>query len=541
MSESNANKTDARVVAALLDPSFYPHPVERVDLIQTHISYIFLAGDLVYKVKKPVAFGFLDFTTLNARRHFCLEELRLNRRLAPDVYLHVVPIEAVAGEEEGGSVQLGRPLPHEPARPIEYALVMKRLPEERMLKSLLSKGEVDPAVMDAVARKVARFHEQAETGGEVDRIGGFSSVEQNAQENFEQTTRYIDLTIPRWQYDFLRAYNEWFLVRNRGLLEDRVRRGRVRDCHGDLHLEHICLAGGEDGITIFDCIEFNRRFRYGDVASEVAFLYMDLDFKGRPDLAERFINAYIKASGDEEVRLLLPYFASYRAYVRGKVTSFRLDDPAMTPAERENARTIAERYFSLAYSYAARLDRPTLLLVGGLMGTGKTTLANAIAPVLGAEVIRTDVVRKRLAGIAETERRFEEFGQGLYSPGMTELTYQAALTEAEEILRRGGSVIIDASWARRTHRLQAARLAEQLGIEVVFVECRCPEDVIRGRLEQRVAMGTDASDGRWEIFALQRDSWEQVEAEPFRVVMADCAKDPDLCAREVIREVRLSG
>ena len=554
--------THPQLVPAMMDPGFYAHPAGTLELIQTHISYIFLADDFVYKVKKPVDFGFLDFTTLDLRRHFCLEELRLNRRLAPDTYVAVHPI----WETPAGALVLGEPLPAVTAsaplsagiaaetatgatgenavagRVVEYALKMRRLPEDRMLKHLLPTGTVRPETIDAIARKVARFHQEAETGGEVDRIGGVASIRHNNSENFAQTEKYRGVTIPERMFRFIRAYDGAFLTRHEDLLEARVRRGRVRDCHGDLHLEHICLSGGDDGITIFDCIEFNQRFRYSDVACEVAFLYMDLDFNGYDALARRFVDAYVEASGDEEVRVLLDFFACYRAYVRGKVISFRLDDAAIAPADREEARRVAGRYFALAYRYAARFERPTLVLVGGLMGTGKSTLAAAIADPLDAEVIRTDVVRKRLAGIREDEHHYDDFGSGLYSRDMTERTYVASLERAAEVLRGKRSVIVDASWSRKADRERAVATAEGMGADVCFVECVCPEDVVRARLDARVEQATDASDGRWEIFAVQRDAYEPVvPAERLRAVRLDCSRPPEDCAYEAVERLCMPG
>ena len=262
--------THPKLVEAMSRPDFYPHRPEKVELVQTHISFVFIAGDLVYKVKKAVDFGFLDFTTLEKRKYFCEEELHLNRRLAPETYLEVAAI----GEDAGSALRLGG------GRPVEYAVVMKKLPLDRMLKKLLVEGKAGVDAMDAIARKVADFHRKAETGGEIDAIGGIDTIRRNHDENFEQTAKYIGLTIPRSRYDFLRDYVNRFLERERPLLEKRVRDHRIRDCHGDLHAEHICLA---DGIIIFDCIEFNKRFRYGDVAAEAAFLAMDLDYNGYPE------------------------------------------------------------------------------------------------------------------------------------------------------------------------------------------------------------------------------------------------------------------
>ncbi|NLE73937.1 MAG: AAA family ATPase [Actinobacteria bacterium] len=581
--------THPQLVSAMMDPSFYPHPAADIKLIQTHISYIFLAGELVYKVKKPVDFGFLNFTTLDLRRHYCLEELRLNRRLAPDTYIAVHPIH----ETLSGDLILGEPLSAAPVsgaaseavgaaaglaeatakaavgvaeaaeevsvtetaelrpavpsaigsnatRVMDYALKMRRLPEERMLKHLLSMGRVGPETMDAIARKVARFHREAETGGEVDQIGGVASIQHNNTENFIQTKKYRNITIPKRMFSFIRAYDRDFFARHISFLENRVRAGRVRDCHGDLHLEHICLAGGDDGITIFDCIEFNQRFRYSDVACEVAFLYMDLDFNGYTDLAEDFVDAYVEASGDKGVQELLSFFACYRAYVRGKVISFRLDDVAIVPEDREEARRIAGRYFALAYRYAARFEQPTMVLVGGLMGTGKSTLAAAIADPLGAEVVRTDVMRKQLARIPEDMRCYDDFGSGLYSRDMTERTYAASLDRSIAALREGRSVIIDASWSRRADRERAVAVALNTGADVHFVECVCPEDVVRARLDARMTQVGEASDGRWELFAAQRDAYEPVIAdEGLRIIRIDCSQPPDDCAYEAVERLRI--
>ncbi len=394
--------THPKLVEAMSRPDFYPHRPREVELVQTHISFVFIAGDLVYKVKKAVDFGFLDFTTLAKRKYFCEEELRLNRRLAPHTYLEVAAI----GEDEAGALRPGG------GRPVEYAVVMKKLPLERMLKKLLAEGKVGPAAMDAVAEKVADFHRKAETGGEIDEIGGIETIRYNHDENFAQTEKYIGLTIARERYDFLRAWVNRFLERERPLLQRRVRDHRIRDCHGDLHAEHICLA---DGIIIFDCIEFNQRFRYGDVAAEAAFLAMDLDFNGYADHARAFVDAYVRHSGDGEVLRLLDFYRCYYAYVRGKVISFRVDDPHIGCADRDAAVRMAARYFDLALSYAARPANKTLILVAGLMGTGKSVLARALAPLVGAEIIQTDAVRKEMLRIPASEHRYEEFGQGIYS------------------------------------------------------------------------------------------------------------------------------
>ncbi len=493
--------THPNLVEAMSKPDFYPHRPQEVELVQTHISFVFIAGDLVYKVKKAVDFGFLDFTTLEKRKYFCEEELRLNRRLAPQTYLEVAAI----GEDEGGALRFGG------GRPVEYAVVMKKLPLERMLKKLLAEGKVGPADMDAVAGKVADFHRKAETGGEIDEVGGIETIRYNHDENFAQTEKYIGLTIPRERYDFLRAWVNRFLERERPLLQRRVREHRIRDCHGDLHAEHICLA---DGIIIFDCIEFNKRFRYGDVAAEAAFLAMDLDYNGYADHARAFVDAYVRHSGDGEVLRLLDFYRSYYAYVRGKVISFRVDDPHIGCADRDAAVRMAACYFDLALSYAARPANKTLILVAGLMGTGKSVMARALAPRVGAEIIQTDAVRKEMLRIPASEHHYEEFGQGIYSPDTSRRTYEKALEIALDKLKTAGAVIIDASYKDREERLRALEAGRRAGADVFVLECTCPEDIIEKRLQSRQSGGGDVSDGRWEIFQAQKGNYERIDEIP---------------------------
>ena len=401
-------------------PEFYPHRPEHIELIQTHISYIFLAGDYVYKIKKAVDFDFLDFTTLERRRFYCNEELRLNRRLAPDVYLDVLEI----GKDAGGNIVLGKG-----ERVIDYAVLMKKLPQDRMLKTLLKQGKIDYPIMDAIARKLSDFHAHAATGGNIDEIGGVETIHRNHDENFEETRNYINVTIPEYQYRFTKYYAYDFMAKHQALLAKRVQDHKIRDCHGDLHLEHICIidSGAKpketsgpgnyytpDDIIIFDCIEFNERFRYEDVASEVAFLAMDLDYNGYADYADTFVSAYIGHSEDREIGSLQNFYKCYYAYVRGKVISFRLDDSTVTPEDREEEISAASRYFDLAYTYSARLEKPTLILMAGLMGTGKSVRANSIAPRIGAEIIRTDILRKEMLRMAPAERHYEAFGTGIY-------------------------------------------------------------------------------------------------------------------------------
>ncbi|RLC71952.1 MAG: hypothetical protein DRI26_04045 [Chloroflexi bacterium] len=324
-------------VQALLNPVIYPERPKKVELLQTQISFIFLADDFVYKLKKPVDFGFLDFTTLERRRFFCQQEVELNRRLCPEIYLGVVPLV----RNKGSFSLKGR------GEVVDYLVKMRRLPQERTMDRLLQRNQVSPQMLERLAQKLVDFHRQARTIS-----SGFGDLETcrfNAEENFTQTEKYVGLTLPPSRFERIKSYTRSFLERNAGLFERRVREGRVRDCHGDLHLAHICFT---DGICIFDCIEFNERFRYLDVANEIAFLAMDLDYHGRPDLSHYFVQHYVNLSGDRELEKLLNFYKCYRAYVRGKVESFKLDDPHISENEKEATLAVARKYFELAESYA---------------------------------------------------------------------------------------------------------------------------------------------------------------------------------------------
>ena len=321
-----------------MKPEAYDEDPGHIELVQTHISFVFLTQNFVYKVKKAVNLGFLDFTTLEKRRFFCEKELELNRRLCGDMYLEVVPINRsnvikIKGEGET----------------VEYAVKMKRIPQEKMLSSLLEENKVDEKLVGRIAKIIADFHSKAETNKRISEFGSLAIIETNWKENFEQTEEFVGKSISLKDFKQIQERVEDFLKRNTSLFEKRIADGRVRDCHGDIHSGNIFVA---DRVYIFDAIEFNERFRYSDVASDVAFLAMDLDFKERTDLSNFFIENYVKYSGDRELTKLLPFYKCYRAYVRGKVVSFKLKDPNVSVKEKKAAMKEAKAYFKLASAYA---------------------------------------------------------------------------------------------------------------------------------------------------------------------------------------------
>lgn len=326
---------------ALLNPGLYLDHPQAIGICETHISLVFLTGNYAYKVKKPVNFGFLDFTSIEKRKYYCEQEVTLNLRLAPTLYLGVIRIT----EEKNTIVLDGR------GRAIEYAVKMKQIPEEFLMNRLLEKKEVTSGMIEAISNKLVRFYFTAETNN---RIKGFAKperIKQDTDENFEQTEKYIDVTIPGEVYQEVKEKTDRFYRTKEKVFYQRIKDDRIRDCHGDLRLEHIFW--GEE-ISIFDCIEFNERFRYTDVAADIAFLAMDLDYHSREDLSEHLIQAYIGESGDYELMELLDFYKCYRAYVRGKVESFRLDDPNIPEEEKKEALKRARRYFDLAHRYSQR-------------------------------------------------------------------------------------------------------------------------------------------------------------------------------------------
>jgi len=326
-------------IQALQHPAAYPHPVSAIKLVQTHISYVLLAGDFVYKIKKPVLFDFLDFTSLDKRKHFCEEELHLNRRLCPSLYLEVLPIT-----QDGDTICLNGA-----GSAIDYCVKMARMPEERMMGSVIKRGELTPAMLDGIVDLLVPFYQQAEGGEEIQAFGTAQAVSVNVLENFEETVTFIGCpALNQGEFDAISAYAKRFLAQP-ALFRQRIEAGKIRDCHGDLYSANICLA---EQTFIYDCIEFNQRFRYCDVASDVAFLAMDLDFYGLSDLSNHFISTFSRRANDPGLNRMLNFYKCYRAYVRGKIGLFTAHEPEVDDATKANSLEQARKYFALAAAYA---------------------------------------------------------------------------------------------------------------------------------------------------------------------------------------------
>ncbi|MGB5694252.1 MAG: AAA family ATPase [Polyangiales bacterium] len=459
------------------------------ELVETHISWVFIGATEVFKLKRPVDLGFLDFTTLEKRHEACEAEVRLNRRLAPQVYLGVVPITVDA---------LGQHTIQGRGTVVEWAVHMRRLPIERRADELLRAGLLDETHVDALADHIARFHHEARCDTETSRHGRVATIRRNIEENFQQTRGAIGDYLSEEQ---AREIETWQLetLGDGKRFVSRMDAGRIRDGHGDLRLEHVYFEA-DGSITIIDCIEFNDRFRYGDVCADIAFLSMDLAWHGCVNLAERFLARYARESDDYDLYSVVDFYESYRAFVRGKVASLLASDEEASAEARERARREARRYFLLALAYERPpLVPPRVVAVAGMIGSGKSRAAAAIGALLAAPVLSSDRTRKHLMGRKPTESISSEAWSGAYSPRATEAVYEELWRLAEAVLRSGRPVVIDASLRTRALRDTARRLAHQHDVPFVLVECMAPREVLRARLAERESKGLHESDARSDL------------------------------------------
>jgi uncharacterized protein len=489
-SDSRSEHFQDGLVAAMMDPGFYPKPPPEIIHKETHISHVFLAGELVYKIKKAVRFSFLDYSTMDRRVHFLNEELRLNRRLAPSVYLAVMPITF-----DGSEWRLGGDGPA-----AEYVLVMRRLPERRMLPFLLETSQVTPTMMVELAEVLAKFHTQAKRITLPDILGYPKALAQQWNDNFRELEPWVKTPIDADAVGVLKDFGTRFIDRYHDLFIQRAQQGWIRDVHGDLHCEHVCFA--PEGIQIFDCIEFDAKMRQCDLASEMGFLAMDLAVRGGGFAIKPLFTRYRALVDDPEMPVLLPFYQSYRAVVRAKVHALR---PGGIHQE-------AARYLHFAARFTWDTMKPFVLMISGLTGSGKSTLARELGARLGMPVINSDAIRKAIAG--KPGRQAVPLNQGIYSSKMTEKTYAKIAQEAEKQILHGTGTILDATFGRKSHREKMVRLAKRHNIPLLLIHCTASDQLTKKRLAQRAAEGTDLSDGRWEIFLAQQAAYEPVEEIP---------------------------
>ncbi len=476
------------LAAWLSQPRAYPHPVERVEQLQTHISRVFLAGPFVYKLKKPVRYDFLDFSTPAAREQACREEVRLNRRLAPQTYLDVVPVTHAAG----GGFQLGGT-----GEVVDWLVLMRRLPTERTLEALFRRGELQPQHIDRLAQTLVRFYRSLPaarwTAAEY-RERFISHVLGNERELLAAGHHLPRAVVRRacgFQMQLLRLRPELF--------DERVRAGRIVGGHGDLRPEHICFG---EPLAIFDCIEFNQEFRTLDVADELAFLAAECDFLGADWVGPQLLRAYQAQGGDNVAAVLWDFYKSYRACVRAKVAALRADQLA---GQQQAAAGEARRHLALADRYAAAWHAPLVVAMGGLAGTGKTTLAAAVAAALGAELLRTDLLRQELFSAGP---HVAQADGGIYRPAARQKVYAELFARARALAGERCSVVLDGTFSTPDILRQAQAVARASNSALLAVECVCRPEVARERIVRRLAEGHDASDARPEIHDLQRLRWE---------------------------------
>ncbi len=501
MNSARTNATDSHeeFVRALLEPCCYPHPVEKVELIETHISYVLLAGDYAYKIKKPVNLGFLDFSTLALRQHFCTEEVRLNRRLAPELYLGVV---AISGSPEAPRID-------GTGEAIEYAVRMSRFSQDALLDRRLASGTLPATLIDRLADTVAEFHDRVATVPADASFGTPAAVWRPVAENFAQLRAHRPDILP--PLADLETWSRERFAELSPLLDNRQRDGRVRECHGDLHLGNIALVG--ENLQIFDGIEFNPNLRWIDVICEIAFLSMDLEARGRPDYAYRLLNRYLEATGDYGGLALLPFYQVYRALVRAKVAAIRADQEA--PTDRQDALDECNRYLAFA-ARASAPGRPLLILMHGLSGSGKTWLSQRLLEDLGAIRLRSDVERKRLCGLPPLARSASATNAGIYTPVIGAATYARLAELAQQVLRAGYPAIIDATCLLAEQRECFFELAAVLRLPLAIVACTATEATLLHRLAARNATADDASEADSGILARQQSTVEPLSPDEMK-------------------------
>ncbi len=477
-------------VEQMLQPGFYPHPVqEPIQLIQTHVSYVFLTGDYAYKVKKPVNFGFLDFSTLEKRKHFCEEELRLNQRGAKELYLEVLPLTMVAGQYHlGGKQQV-----------VEYTLKMRQFPQEALLSEMFVQGKLQESHLQQLGKEVAKFHAQTATNDYIRSFGEVAQIRAAFDENYQQTEKYIGGPQTQTQFAETKQYTDKFFRERTKVFKSRMSGDFIRECHGDLHLRNIALW--QDRFLLFDCIEFNEPFRFVDVMYDVAFAVMDLEARQRQDLANAFLNSYVEETGDWEGLQVLPLYLSRQAYVRAKVNSFLLDDPGVPEQVKLEIAETAAGYYKQAWEYT-KPRQGRLILMSGLSGSGKSTTARYLARQLGAIHVRSDAVRKHLAGIPLMQRGEDD----LYTPQMTQQTYTRLQELGIMLATEGFTVILDAKYDRQQLRLEAIAQATEKGIPLHILCCQAPLEVIRQRLQNR---SDDIADATVDLLPLQQKSAQE--------------------------------
>ena len=494
------------LITQMQQSDFYPHTVqENIQLIQTHASYVFLTGKYAYKIKKNVNYGFLDYSSLDKRKYFLETELRLNKKIAPELYLEVVPIsdcdhQLILNNSENV---------------LEYTLKMRQFPQENLFSNLLEAGKLTCDRMMELGKIVAQFHNNTETNNYISSFGTVAKISNAFTENYQQSQKYIGTVQTEEQFAATKAYTDSFFTQRKDLFQARVKQNKIKECHGDLHLKNICLW--QDKIQLFDRIEFNESFRFVDTMYDVAFTVMDLKARSQPKLANAFLNSYLEYTGDWMGLLVLPLYLTRQAYVRAKVNSFLLDDSQMGEKDQQEAKQEARDYYRQAYQYTQ--SKPgSLILMSGLSGSGKSTVARTIARNTSAIQIRSDVVRKHLGGIPLDQPGTDR----IYTAEMTQKTYKRLLDLGIMLAKEGYTVILDAKYDRINLRQPVIAQAQAHKIPLKIFYCTAPISVLCDRLKKRQ---NDVSDATADLITTQQENAEAfTTAEQAYVIEVDTSR-----------------
>jgi len=503
----------ANLITALQQPQVYDHPVAQIQLLETHISWIILTGSYAYKIKKPVDLGFLDFSSLEHRKHYCQQELQLNRRLAPELYLDVIRL---TGTPEQPSI-------NGTGETFEYAVKMRQFNPKQQLDILLQQDKLSRNHVDQLADTVASFHQQIDTATQDSPFGTPEAVWQPMQENFDQIEPRLEDGTELINLKYLQQWSKQRFEQLKQVITIRKQNGFIRNCHGDMHLANITLI--DDKVTIFDCIEFNDNFRWIDVISEIAFTTMDLIDRQRPDLAARLLDRYLQRTGDYAGLALLQFYQVYRALVRAKVAIIRHSQPDLTKTEQQQSLQQYEDYSQLAETFT-QPNHTTLYIAHGVSGSGKTTLSQPLLEHFGMVRLRSDIERKRLFGLTAEAKSHSSTDQGIYTQSASLQTYQQLIQLSRHTLQAGYSSIVDATFLKREQRQLFHDLAQELGVPFVILHFHADKALLRQWIAERQAANKDASEATIGVLDHQLKTEQPLtEDEADQIISIDSSRD----------------
>ena len=519
-SDRGADESLPTLISALRDGACFDHPTEAVVVIETHISYVLLTGPYAYKIKKPISLPFLDFSTLHFRKHYCDEELRINSRLASEVYLEVVPITGTLQE----------PRVNGDGKAIEYAVKMVQFPGADRLDKVADRGELRDTHIHALAKMIAEFHERVAVADRKSPFADSESLRREAMENFDILSAQ---TLPEDTASLLAEIRDWSarsLVELGPRFRARKQEGKIRECHGDMHLANMALLNGQE--TIFDALEFNENLRWIDVQSELAFLAMDLDYRSLSDLAWLLVSDYLEANGDYAGLRVFRHYEVYRAMVRAKVAALRASQCTVGTRQHDEALAQLSSHVKLARTYLQAREPTPLIITHGLSGSGKSWLSERLLRVLGAVRVRSDVERQRLVRTGKLELHT------LYSAAAIARTYDALESHARTVVECGYPVIVDATFLRHDHRLRFLSLAKELGVPFVILSLDAPASVLEARVSRRESEAANVSEASVDVLRRQREELQDLndeEREASIVLDSEAAPDIETLAQRILR------